>query len=157
MGVHDGGRHILGCLCAGIAEYHALVAGADEVIGIAAVAAVLDGVVDAHGDIGRLLVDGGHDGAGLIVKAIGGVGIADIADGLSYDAGDVDIAVGRHLAHDEDHAGRGDRLACNTAVAVKMDDGVEDSVGDLVADLIGMSLCHAFRCKKLAAHKIIPF
>ena len=45
-------------LVAGVAEHHPLVAGADLVVGVAGAGLLLGRLVDTHGDVGRLLVDG---------------------------------------------------------------------------------------------------
>jgi len=63
VGQRDGSRHQLGGLVAGIAEHHALIAGA--------------ALVNALSDIARLLVDGGNDRTGVGVKAVQGVVVAD--------------------------------------------------------------------------------
>ena len=46
-----------------------------------------------------------------------------------------------------DEAGRGRGLAGDTAVGVLLENRVEHRVGDLVADLIGMTLGHRFGSK----------
>src|SRR5699024_8883606 len=65
VGQADGQGHQLGGLVAGVAEHHALVAGAAHL------------VVGAQGDVGALAVDVGDDGAGVGVKAGFGAGVAD--------------------------------------------------------------------------------
>ena len=63
--VLDGRRHELRRLVAGVAEHHALVAGAAR--------------VDALADVGRLLVDRDQHAAGVAVEAHLAVGVADVA------------------------------------------------------------------------------
>ena len=58
-----GRGHQLGVLVAGVAEHHALVAGAAG--------------VHAHGDVAGLLVDAGDHGAGVGVEAVERVVVAD--------------------------------------------------------------------------------
>ena len=131
VGQGDGGGHQLLGLVAGVAEHHALVAGADGLV-------VLP--VHAHGDIAALLVNGGEHGAATGVEAVGGVIVADLVHRAADDVGDVHVALGGDLAHNRHHAGGGHGLAGHPACGVLGQDGVQDGVGDLVAHLVGMSL-----------------
>ena len=114
-------------------------------------------MVDALGDVGALAVDGGHDRAGVAVEAILGLVIADAADDLPGDGGNVHIAVGGNFTHDEYHTGGGDGLAGHAGVGVFFENGVQYAVRDLIADFIGMSLRYGFRCKDTLCHLIHPF
>ena len=105
-------------------------------------ALALQGFVHAHGDVRGLLVHGGDDGAGVAVKAVLSPVIADVPDHLPGDLVDVHIALGGDLAHDMDETGAGRGLAGHAALGVLGQDGVQHGVGDLVADLVGMSLGH---------------
>ena len=67
-----------GVSLAGVAEHQALVAGAD-------VLALLAVLVHALGDVGRLLAEGDHDGAGLGVEAHLARRVADLLDDLADD------------------------------------------------------------------------
>ena len=132
MGQADGHGHQLRGLIAGIAKHHALVA------------CTADLIVGAEGDIGALAVHIGDDGAGVGVKAELGAGVAEI-----------DITVGGDLAHDVDHAGRGTGLAGHAGLGVVGQDLVEDGIGDLIADLVGMSLGNGLGSKQtMLCHKI---
>ena len=133
-------RHQLGRLIAGVAEHHALVARTGHV------------VVGAQRNVGALAVDVGDDAAGVAVKAVLGAVIADGADDLARRAGDVHVAAGRDLAHDVDEAGGAGRLAGNAGTGVLRQDGVEDGVGDLVADFVGMPLGDGFGREKNFGH-----
>ena len=73
----DRHRHQRVGLVARVAEHHSLVAGADLVVRVAAVGLLLHRLVDAHRDVGRLLVDGDDHAARLAVDAERGVGVAD--------------------------------------------------------------------------------
>ena len=144
VGKGDGGGHQLLCLPAGIAEHHALIscAGALELVLVAALR--LEGVVHAHGDVRGLPVQRGEYGTALGVKAIGGVGVADLRHSGADDGGDVHLCLGGHFAHDHHHSGGGHRLAGHTALRVLSQHSVQYSVGNLVTDLVGMSLCDGF-------------
>ena len=136
VGQADGHGHQLGGLVAGITEHHALVAGAADLI------------VGAEGDVGALAVDVGDDGAGVGVESELCAGIADVSHDLADGLLEIDVAVGGDLAHDVDEAGGCAGLAGHTGVGVVGQDLVEDGVGDLVADLVGMALGDGLRSKQ---------
>ena len=151
----DRQRHELRRLVAGVAEHHALIART-VIERIFAGLLALERVVDAEGDVGALLVDVRDDGAGLAVKAVFGAVVADLAHGLAHDLRNVDVALGRDLAHDVHDAGRDRALAGDAAVRILRQDRVEDRVGDLIADLVGMPFGHGFGCKKMMSHSKFP-
>ena len=151
VGQGDGQGHELRGLVTGIAEHHALVAGTVVQRAVSALFG-LQGLVNAQGDVRALLVDVGDDAAGVAVKAVLGPVIADLPDDLAGDLGDVHVAAGADLPHDVDQArGRGG-LAGHPAQGVLGQDGVQDGVGDLVANFIGMSLGNGLRSEKTVAH-----
>ena len=118
VGHGDGHRHELVGVAAGEAEHHALVAGAELVEVVVGVAlTMLEGVVHAARDVGRLLLDGGHHAAGLAVEPELRVRVADVDDRAAHDARDVHPRLGGDLADDEGEAGRDERLARDAAVA----------------------------------------
>ena len=142
VGQTDGQRHQLGRFIAGIAEHHALITGTGNLI------------VGAQRNVGALAVNVGDNAAGLAVKAILSAVIADRADDLAGSAGDVNIAVGRDLAHDMDKARGTGRLAGNAGTGVLSQNGIEDCVGDLVTDFVGMPLRDGLGCEKNFGHCI---
>jgi len=81
----DGHGHERGSLIAGVAEHHALVAGADLLVGVVARLAVLGlvALVDALGDVGALVVDGVEHAAGVAVEAVLRAIVADLAQHLA--------------------------------------------------------------------------
>ena len=99
MGQPDRQRHEVGRLVAGVAEHHALVARALRVEGVFAprAGAELKGGVDALCDVGRLAVEGHEHPAGLAVESKGVVVVADVADHVADNRGDVDVGRGRHF------------------------------------------------------------
>ena len=150
VGQRDRQRHQLFCLAAGIAEHHALVAGAVLQLGVRVLLA-LQRAVHAERDVAGLLVDVGDDAAGVAVKAVLGPVIADGADDFARDLRDVHIAARGDLAHDMDETGGNGRLAGDAAVGVLLQDRVEHGVGDLVADLVGMPFGDGFGGEKIVA------
>lgn len=127
-GEEVGEGHELGGLIGGVAEHDALVTSAD----------LLDALVevDALGDIGALLLDGDDDVAGVAVDALVGGGVADVADGGADDVLEIDLGVGGDLTEDHDHAGLGGGLAGDLGLGVLGEAGVEDGIGNLIAELV---------------------
>ena len=159
-------RHQGRGLVRSIAEHHALVARADQIDRVGSGTALgLKRFVHALRDIGALFVDEAHDTAGFAVKTVLCAVIADAADGVTRDLLHVNIGLRANLAGN-DHGARGhERLACaadvvdvsgyavggHVALGLQCGlfgkDGIEDGVGHLVCDLVGMSLGHRFRCE----------
>src|SRR5699024_813989 len=81
-----------------------------------------------------------------------GAVIADGTDDLAGDAGDIDVAGGGDLAHNMDKAGGTGGLAGDAGAGVLRKNGVEDGVGNLVADFIGMPLGDGFGREKNFGH-----
>ena len=154
VGQRDGQGHQLRRLVAGVAEHHALIAGAVVQLVVAGLLG-FQRLVHAQRDIAGLLVDVGDNGAGVAVKAIGGVVVADIADHLAGNLGNVHIAGGGDLAHNVDKARGSGGLAGHAAIGILLEDGVQNGVADLVADLIGMSLGNRFGSKQMLCHDFV--
>jgi hypothetical protein len=142
VGELDRHRHQRLGLVGRVAEHHPLVAGSglqQFVVGGRAGTGLVRGV-DALGDVGRLLVERDEDRDVVAVVAVVAVVVADPPDRLADDLGDVEVDLARDLAGDHRHAGVDQRLAGDPALGVPRHDGVEDRVGDLVADLVGVAL-----------------
>ena len=136
MGVIDRRRHELRGLAAGIAEHDALVARTLVLIAQR---------IDALGDIGGLLMDQDIDLGILPVEAV--LLIADVADGLAghvlqqilgHRGGPADLARQDHLVR------RRQRFAGDARVGIGAEIGIDDGVGDAVANLVGVTLGHGF-------------
>ena len=121
-------------------------------------------MVEALGNVGRLLLDGDEDVAGLVVKALVRVVVTDALDRVTDDALVVDVSLGRDLAKDHDlktgvvggqragslpHSRRtrgthetslGGSLASDLGPRVLGEAGVEDGITDLVGNLVGVTL-----------------
>ena len=91
MSEDDRHRHEFGRLVGRIAEHQSLVTGAAG--------------IHTHGDIARLLVNGGEDGTGMIVESPGGVAITDILNDLADDIGNLDVGLGGNFTGHEGNAG----------------------------------------------------
>ena len=145
----DGERHKLWRFIAGVAEHHALVARAD----VADVFfSALERIVNAHRDVGRLLVDGGEYCAGVAVEAVSVVVVAYIADDFAHDGRDIHLRLSRDLAHAHYHTCGGKRFAGNARLRILLEHSIEYSVRNVVANFVGVTFRHRFRCKKNFRH-----
>ena len=81
-----------------------------------------------------------------------GTRIADPANRVAGDLGDVDVLGGRDLAGHDDQARRDERFAGDTALWVAGHHGVENPIRDLVGDLVGVPLGHRLRGKEVLGH-----
>jgi len=131
----DGERHQLFGLGAGVAKHQALVAGAAG--------------IDAHRDVGRLLVQGRDHGAGLVVEAVLGARVADVLDGVAHDRGEIGVGLARDLTGHEGEAGRDHGLAGHTARGILGEQRVQDGVRDLIGDLIRMPFGDGLRREEM--------
>jgi hypothetical protein len=148
--VVDRRRHQLGRLAAGVAEHDALVARALVLVA---------GGVDALRDMRRLSVQVDLDLGLLPVEAF--LLVADILDGV---AGELDHLVlgdgfrAAHLAGDDHSVGGGQGLAGHTRFRLGSEIGVDDGIGDTVANLVRMAFGHRLAGEKIARppHDRIP-
>ena len=155
LGQGQGQGHQLCRLVTGVAEHHALVARAVVQLGFLVVL-VFQGFVHAQGDVGGLLVDGGDDAAGVTVETVFAPVIANVPDHLPGDFVNVHIAAGGDLAHDVDQARAGRGLTGHPALGVLGQDGVQDGVGNLVADFVGMPLGNGLRGEEImSCHSVL--
>jgi len=125
MGKLDRQGHQFFGLIASKAEHEALVAGTTG--------------IDAHGDVGRLTLDGADHSAGVGVKTVFGVVIADLANRFASDFVVIDVRAGGNLARDDDQTGGDQRFASYAPPGILAHDFIENGVGDLVSDLVGMT------------------
>ena len=129
--------HEDGGLVGGVAEHHALVARAHEVDGVGGAAGLgVEGLVDAGGDVGALLVDEVEDAAGVGVEAELGARVADAADDVAGDLLHVEVGLGANLAGD-DHGARGHEGLARAADVVHVG---RHARGRDVAGLLELSL-----------------
>ena len=143
VGQGDRSRHQFGGFVGGIAEHHALVAGAAG--------------VHALGDVAGLLVDGGDHRAGVGVESVQRVVVADGRDHAAHQALEIHIGFGGNFAGDDHQAGGGQRLRGHAAVGILLQAGVQNGVGNLVGNFIGMAFGYRFGSKqKTIAQLRIP-
>ena len=134
VGQRDGRGHQLGSFVRGVAEHHALVAGAAR--------------VHALRDVARLLVDGRYHGAGVGVEAVESVVVADGGDDAANQTLEIDVGLGGDLAGNDHQSGGRQRLGGDAAVRVLLQAGIENGVGDLIGNLVGVAFGNGFRGKQ---------
>ena len=99
-----------------------------ELVVVARVGARLVSLVDALGDVRRLLVDGGDHRARVAVEPVHGVVVADAVDGLADDLRHVHVGRGRNFPGHHDEAGVDEGLAGDAPVGVVRQHGVENTI-----------------------------
>ena len=144
MRKRDRKRHKLVRFAAGVSEHHTLIARAHRIGYIALTFARFESLVYAHGDIARLLVDGGENGAVFVVESVSRVGVSDVADCLARYLLNVDISLGGKLAHYDDETGSTANLARDTRHRIARKRGVKHAVRYTVANLVGMAFGYRF-------------
>ena len=146
--------HELRCFVAGKAKHHPLVARADAVEGVGRAVLRLIGFIDAHGDVGRLHIDRCDNAAGIAVKSIFVVAIADVDGHIAGDRRNIHVAFRGNLTHDVQHPGCRRHLAGNMRMGVLLQNRIQYRVGNLVAEFIGMPLGHRFGSEKILCHVV---
>ena len=119
-------------LVGGVAEHDTLVTGTELLEGLL--------VVKTLSDIRRLLLNGDEQVEGLVVETLGGVIVTDVLDGVTDDLLVVESGLGGDLTEDHDHTSLGGSLASNLGEGILSQTGIEDGIGDLISDLVGVTL-----------------
>ena len=119
VGKLDGEGKVLGGLVGSISEHDTLVTGTKLLESLL--------VVKTLSNVGALLLNGNENVASLVVEALLGRVVANVLDGLADNLLVVNLGLGGSLASD-----LGER--------VLLEAGIEDGVGDLVSDLVGVAL-----------------
>ena len=135
MGDVEGERHVIIGLPAGIAEHHPLVAGT---------LFVFVGPVDAAVDIGRLLVNGIEDPAGIPFKTVLPLGIPDGIDDAARNLGHIDVCLRLDLACHDNLAGGHKGFNGYFRFGVECQELVDHGIGDLVGDLVRVTFRNRF-------------
>ena len=121
-------------LVGGVSEHNTLVTGTELLESLL--------VVQTLGNIGGLLLDGDEDVAGFVVETFGRIVVADVLDGIADNLLVVDTGLCGDLAEDHHHAGLGGCLTSDFGEGVIFQASVEDSIGDLVSDLVWVALSY---------------
>ena len=157
VGEHHRGRHELRGLIGGVTEHDALVAGTH--LGVLLAFGLT--LVDALGDIGRLLREQVRDEDLVGVEDVVVVHVADFADGGADDFLEIDLRLRGEFAGDDDVVALDQGLAGDAGETVLGEAGIEDGVRDAVGNLIGVALADGFgredvggvRCHKVRETK----
>ena len=152
MREHCRQRHVLGRLVRRVTEHHALIARADRIRRVHLAFAGLDRLVDALRDVGRLLVERDENAAGVGVEPVARVRIADLAHRLTDDLRNVHITRRRNLPNHMRLPRRHERLTGNASLRILRENRIEDAVGNLIGEFIGMPLGHGLGCKQHFFH-----
>ena len=145
-------RHQFRGLVHGVAEHHALVAGTLLVVFLAFGSLG----INALGNVRGLLVHRDEHGAALVVELQFRIHVTDILDGVAGDFLEVNNGLGSNFAGNNDEARVHERFTSDAALRVLCEAGVEDGIGNLVGDLVRMSLGDGFRSKKIMCHYVAP-
>ena len=92
-------------------------------------------------------MDGREHPAGVAVEAVVAAGVADAVDYAASHLLHVHIGLGAHFARHDHQTGGAEGLACHFREGVATQELVEDGVGNLVGNFIGVPFGHRFRCK----------
>src|SRR5206468_8913641 len=87
-----------------------------------------------------------------IAERLGWIAISDLAHGLTDDLLVIECRIGRDLACEHDRVALAQGLAGDAALRVLLEAGVEDRVGDVIADLVGVTLGYRFGREREARH-----
>ena len=137
----DGQRHQLRGVVAGVTEHQSLIAGPD----LLALGRVL---VHALGNVRALPVQREQYRTGVGRYAVLVVDIADFANHLADNFRIVDRRGGRDLACHYRHARSDQRLTSDAAEGVFGKQGIENTIGNLVGEFVGVSHADRLACEQ---------
>ena len=139
----DAQRHIVRRLVAGISKHHALVAGSLFLGNFALHAAVY---------VGALLVQSREHAARVGIKLVFAAVVANTVNHTARDIHQVDVAPRFNFSGNHHLAGGNKCFACHFRRRVVSHELVEDSVADLVGNLVVMPFRNRFGCEKIILH-----
>ena len=149
MRQRNGQRHELGSFVGGVAEHQALVAGTVAVVVFYFLArAHLMGVFHTGADFVTLLTDSDGHAAGSTVEAYLGGGEANVAEAVTHQLRNFDVAGAAYLPHHMNKPGGHHGFHGNVRVGVFGEHGVQDGVRDGVADFIRVAFRDGFAGEK---------
>ena len=73
----------------------------------------------------------------------------DPSNGLAHDIGEMDGCRARDLSRDEGEAGGHQGLARHPGDLILLEHGIQHRIGDLVSDLVGVTLRNRFGCEEM--------
>ena len=98
-------------------------------------------------DVSALLVHGHEHAAAAGIEAQFGAIVAYPVDDVACGACQVDVCLAVDLAGDDDLAGGDQCLAGHFAVGIACQEFIDDGIGYLVGNLVGMPFGYGFRCE----------
>ncbi len=131
-------RHIFACLVASIAKHDALVTGTLLLFGLTDNTLV---------DVARLLVNGRNHTTRIAIETILTLGITNAIDDSASHLLHIDVCFGTHLTGNHNQSCGTKCLASYLCLVVVTQKFIENSVGNLVGNFIGMSLRNRLGCK----------
>ncbi len=134
MRQRDRRGHQLGRLVRGIAEHHALVAGATG--------------INSLGNVARLFVDARDHRAGVGIESVERIVVANRGHHSAHQALEIYIGLGGDFTCDHHQSGGGQGFSCHTAVGILIEACIEDGIGHLVGNLVRMAFGNRLRGKQ---------
>ena len=155
VGEHDRCRHEFGSLIAGVAEHESLIARALFLGSFAGGGFGVHTLRDVRALAGQVVID--KDTVGM--KDVVVIDVSDFADRCPDDLADIEGGIqrgafqARHgdFATHDDHVAFDKSFAGDPARAVEGQAGVEDRVGNGVANFVGMAFANGFGGKNITA------
>ena len=98
-------------------------------------------------NVRRLFVDRGEYAAGITVELIFAFGITDTVDYAACYVLDIDVGARTHFARDDNQTGGTERFAGYFGVGVVTKEFVENGIGNLIRNFVGVSFGHGLRRK----------
>ena len=137
VGKQDGQWEVLRGLISSVAEHYALIASAQLFQRLVK----LEALCDVRG----LLLDGYHNIAGLVIKPLTRIIIANVFDGAANDFLIVQSGIGGDLTKHHDHASLGGGLTCHFRHWIFRKTSIKNSIRDLITNLVGMAFSDGLR------------
>lgn len=107
-------------------------------------------VVETLSDIGGLLLDGNKNVASLVVEALCRVIVSNVLDRTSDNLLVVELGLGSDLAENHHHTSLGCSLASDLGERVISKAGIENSIGDLISDLVWVTFANGLGLKEMS-------
>ena len=94
-------------------------------------------------------MDADEDLAGLCGETDVGGGVADIGDDTADDGLPVDFRLGGDFTGNDNEVGCAESFTSHAALGILSQAGVEDRIGDLIGNFVGMPFGNRFRSKNV--------
>ena len=149
MGKNDRKRHKLLGLVAGITEHQPLIPGPKLFL---VPLGNIPGMVDPLGDIRTLTMDRHHDFAGVRIDSPGVIHVAHASNHVSDNLLVFNLSRCGDLTGDHRQIFPHERLTGHPTCGVLLKTGIEDTIGDLIGQFIGMPRAHRLTGKQTLCH-----